>query len=122
MAPVKALVLDSVSSSITRRGYNLRLDEFIAWFADEPRPVGFSKTIRKLAVEAAHNGLLAPSWPLGSLGLTGAGRTASGSATCCPSASDNRWCTADLIGKYGRVRTVPMPTFVVEPEQPQSRR
>ena len=24
---------------------------------------------------------------------------------------DNRWCIVDLIGKHGRVRTVPMPTW-----------
>ena len=29
---MKALVLDSVSSPITRRVYNLGLDEFFAWF------------------------------------------------------------------------------------------
>ena len=40
---LKALVLDSVSSPITRRVYNLGLDEFIAWFAEEPRPAGFTK-------------------------------------------------------------------------------
>jgi hypothetical protein len=82
---LKALVLDSVSSPITRRVYNLGLDEFIAWFGQEPRPAGFTKAtvtawrvalearnlgpisinvritaVRKLAVEAADNGLLAP--------------------------------------------------------------
>src|SRR5256714_13706242 len=81
---LKALVLDSVSSPITRRVYNLGLDEFIAWYSLEPRP-GFTKAtvcswrvslearglgtvsinvritaVRKLAVEAADNGLLAP--------------------------------------------------------------
>src|SRR5438270_4235111 len=81
---LKALVLDSVSSPITRRVYNLGLDEFFAWYGQEPRP-GFTKTtfsarrvvleprgigavsinvritaVRKLAVEAADNGLLAP--------------------------------------------------------------
>src|SRR5437016_3454314 len=81
---LKALVLDSVSSPITRRVYNMALDEFIAWFKEAPRP-GFSKAtvsawrvslearglgsssiiirmsaIRKLAAEAADNGLLAP--------------------------------------------------------------
>src|SRR5256714_14505277 len=81
---LKALVLDSVSSPITKRVYNLGLDEFFAWFALEPRP-GFTKAtvsawrvslearglgsisinvritaVRKLAVEAAGNGLLAP--------------------------------------------------------------
>src|ERR1044071_4676844 len=39
---LKALVLDSVSSPITKRAYNLGLDEFFAWFGKEPRP-GFSK-------------------------------------------------------------------------------
>src|ERR1017187_9324413 len=80
---LKALVLDSVSSPITRRVYNLGLDEFIACFAAEPRPAGFTKATvtawrvalearglgpisinvritaaRQLAVEAADNGLL----------------------------------------------------------------
>src|ERR1022692_3236130 len=86
---LKALVLDSVSSPITRRVYNLGLDEFIAWFGQEPRP-GFTKAtvnawrvvlearslgsvsinvritaVRKLAVEAADNGLLAPELAAG---------------------------------------------------------
>ena len=34
---LKALVLDSVSSPITKRVYNLALDEFIEWFGLEPR-------------------------------------------------------------------------------------
>jgi hypothetical protein len=41
---LKALVLDSVSSPITRRVYNLGLDEFIAWFQEGPRPAGFTKS------------------------------------------------------------------------------
>jgi hypothetical protein len=81
---LQALVLDSVSSPITRRVYNLGLDEFFAWYEQEPR-AGFTKAtvsawrvalearglgavsinvritaVRKLAVEAADNGLLAP--------------------------------------------------------------
>src|SRR5215471_1558467 len=81
---MKALVLDSVSSPITRRVYNLGLDEFFEWYGQEPRP-GLTKAtvsawrvalearglgavsinvritaVRKLAVEAADNGLLAP--------------------------------------------------------------
>ena len=77
-------MLDSVSSPITKRVYNLGLDEFFAWYSQEPRP-GFTKAtvaawrvalearglgavsinvritaVRKLAVEAADNGLLAP--------------------------------------------------------------
>ena len=39
---LKALVLDSVSSPITRRVYNMALDEFINWFKQEPRS-GFTK-------------------------------------------------------------------------------
>jgi hypothetical protein len=39
---LKALVLDSVSSPITRRVYNMALDEFIAWYRLEPLP-GFTK-------------------------------------------------------------------------------
>jgi hypothetical protein len=39
---LKALVLDSVSSPITRRVYNLGLNEFFEWFGREPRH-GFTK-------------------------------------------------------------------------------
>src|ERR1041385_2587771 len=87
---LKRLVLDSVSSPITRRVYNMALDEFLAWFRQEPRPGGFCKAtvsawraslearklgsssiiirmsaIRKLAAEAADNGLLAPELAAG---------------------------------------------------------
>src|SRR5437870_11977660 len=86
---LKALVLDSVSSPITKRVYNMALDEFLAWFQQAPRP-GFTKAtvsawrvslearglgsssiiirmsaIRKLAAEAADNGLLAPELAAG---------------------------------------------------------
>jgi hypothetical protein len=86
---LKALVLDSVSSPITRRVYNLGLDEFFEWFGREPSQ-GFTKAtvsawrvalearglgsisinvritaVRKLAVEAADNGLLAPELAAG---------------------------------------------------------
>jgi hypothetical protein len=39
---LKRLVLDSVSSPITRRVYNLGLNEFFEWYGCEPRP-GFTK-------------------------------------------------------------------------------
>jgi len=86
---LKALVLDSVSSPITRRVYNMALNEFMAWYVQAPRP-GFSKAtvsawraslearrlgsssiiirmsaIRKLAGEAVDNGLLAPELAAG---------------------------------------------------------
>ena len=79
---LKSLVLDSVSSPITKRVYHLGLDEFFVWYGLEPR-AGFTKAtasswrvalearglgavsinvritaVRKLAVEAADNGLL----------------------------------------------------------------
>src|ERR1022692_1096013 len=86
---LKRLVLDSVSSPITKRVYNLGLDEFFAWYELEPRP-GFTKAtvsawrvalearglgsisinvritaVRKLAVEAVDNGLLVPELAAG---------------------------------------------------------
>jgi len=82
-------MLDSVSSPITKRVYNMALDEFLQWFQQAPRP-GFTKAtvsawrvsleerrlgsssiiirmsaIRKLAAEAADNGLLAPELAAG---------------------------------------------------------
>src|SRR6201984_1853050 len=179
---LKALVLDSVSSPITRRVYNMALDEFIAWFKEAPRP-GFSKAtvsawrvsleapglgsssiiirmsaIRKLAAEAADNGLLDPELAAGisrvksvkSTGirvgnwlsqrqaqallnapdiptvkglrdrailavLLGCGLRRSEVAALTFShvqQRDGRWCIVDLVGKHGRVRTAPMPTWV----------
>src|SRR5580692_8118571 len=86
---LKILVLDSVSSPITKRVYNMALEEFLVWFQQTPRP-GFTKAtvsawrvsleerglgsssiiirmsaIRKLAAEAADNGLLAPELAAG---------------------------------------------------------
>jgi site-specific recombinase XerD len=179
---LKSLVLDSVSSPITRRVYNLGLDEFFAWFSQEPRP-GFNKAtvaawrvalearglgavsinvritaVRKLAVEAADNGLLAPEIANGitrvkgvaskgvRLGnwltvrqaqtllnapdtmtpkglrdrailavLLGCGLRRSEVASLTMGhvqQRDGRWCIVDLLGKHGRIRTVPMPTWV----------
>src|SRR5216683_2927695 len=179
---LKALVLDSVSSPITKRVYNLGLDEFFAWFSLEPRP-GFTKAtvsawrvalearglgavsinvritaVRKLAVEAADNGLLAPELANGivrvkgvasrgiRLGnwlsvaqaqkllntpdvtttkglrdrailavLLGCGLRRSEVAALTVGhvqQRDGRWCIVDLLGKHGRVRTIPMPTWV----------
>src|SRR5258708_36824375 len=86
---LKMLVLGSGSSPITRRVYNLGRDEFFEWFGREPRS-GFNKAtvstwrvalearglgsisinvritaVRKLAIEAADNGLLAPELAAG---------------------------------------------------------
>jgi len=179
---LKALVLDSISSPITRRVYNLGLDEFIAWYGLEPR-LGFTKAtvsawrvtlearglgsvsinvritaVRKLAVEAADNGLLAPELAAGIARVKGAkskgvrvgnwlsirqAQTLLNAADVSTEKGlrdramlavllgcglrrsevaaltvkhiqqrDSRWCIVDLLGKQGRVRTVPMPTWV----------
>src|ERR1035441_188207 len=179
---LKALVLDSVSSPITKRVYNLGLDEFFAWYELEPR-AGFTKAtvsawrvalearrlgsvsinvritaVRKLAAEAADNGLLAPELAAGiarvksakSMGgrtgnwltrkqaqallnapdiattkglrdraiiavLLGCGLRRSEVAALTMGhiqQRDGRWCIVDLLGKHGRVRTVPVPAWV----------
>jgi integrase len=178
---LKALVLDSVSSPITKRVYNLGLDEFFAWYSQEPRS-GLTKAtvaawrvalearglgavsinvritaVRKLAVEAADNGLLAPelanrimrvkgvaskgvrlgNWLTAKQAqallnapdattnkglrdrailavLLGCGLRRSEVAALTfkhIKQRDGRWCIVDLVGKHGRVRTVPMPTW-----------
>src|SRR5579864_7753029 len=178
---LKMLVLDSVSSPITKRVYNLGLDEFFEWFGREPRP-GFTKAtvsawrvalearglgsvsinvritaVRKLAVEAADNGLLAPELAAGISRVKGAKSKGvrvgnwlslrqAQALLNAPDATtkkglrdramlavllgcglrrsevaaltlkhiqqrDNRWCIVDLVGKHGRVRTIPMPTW-----------
>ena len=179
---LKMLVLDSVSSPITKRVYNMALDEFLAWFQQAPRP-GFTKAtvsawrvsledrglgsssviirmsaIRKLAAEAADNGLLAPELAAGisrvksakTQGIRTGNWLSQRQAQALLSAPDiatlrglrdrailavllgcglrrsevaaltfthlqqrdGRWCIVDLIGKHGRVRTAPMPTWV----------
>src|ERR1700722_2976511 len=52
---LKTLVLDSVSSPITKRVYNMALNEFLAWFQQAPRP-GFTKatvSAWRVSLEAA---------------------------------------------------------------------
>jgi site-specific recombinase XerD len=179
---LKTLVLDSVSSPITKRVYNMALDEFMGWFQQAPR-AGFTKAtvsawrvsledrrlgsssiiirmsaIRKLAAEAADNGLLPPELAAGisrvksaktqgirvgnwlSLRqaqallstpdittirglrdrailavLLGCGLRRSEVAALTFThlqQRDGRWCIVDLVGKHGRVRTAPTPTWV----------
>ena len=178
---LKALVLDSVSSPITKRVYNMALNEFLAWFQQAPRP-GFTKAtvsawrvslearklgsssiivrmsaIRKLAAEAADNGLLAPELAAGISRVKSAKSTGirvgnwlslrqAQALLSAPDATtvkglrdrailavllgcglrrseaaaltfthlqqrDGRWCIVDLVGKHGRVRTVPVPAW-----------
>src|SRR5881397_1662455 len=160
----------------------MALEEFYCWFQQAPRP-GFTKAtvsawrvslearglgsssiiirmsaIRKLAAEAADNGLLAPDLAAGisrvksvkSTGIRVGNWLSQRQAQALLSAPDvstvrglrdrailaillgcglrrsevaaltfahvqqrdGRWCIVDLVGKHGRVRTVPMPTWV----------
>ena len=57
---MKSLVLDSVSSPITRRVYNLGLDAFFAWYGQEPR-AGFTKAVTAWRVALEARGLSAVS-------------------------------------------------------------
>jgi integrase len=162
--------------------YNMALEEFIGWFHQEPR-AGFTKAtvstwrvsleacglssssirvrlsaVRKLALEAADNGLLAPDLAAGIARVQGVKtigvrtgnwlslRQAQDLLSAPDSATtkgkrdrailavllgcglrrsevagltfahvqqrDGRWCIVDLIGKHGRVRTTPMPSWV----------
>jgi hypothetical protein len=107
---LKTLVLDSVSSPMTKRVFNMALNEFMAWFQQGPRP-GFTKAtvsawrvsledrglgwssiinmsaIRKLATEAANSGLLAPEI---AQGISRVNRRAFASATGCRSGRGKR--------------------------------
>jgi integrase len=179
---LKALVLDSVSSKITRSIYNAALDEFMVWYGLEPRP-GFARAtvnswrvslelrklgsssinvrlsaVRKLALEAAQNGLLDGALAAGILSVRGVKRLGvrigqwlslqeAQTLLIAPDVAtlkglrdrgilavllgcglrrfeitaltfeqiqqrEGRWCIIDLSGKRGRIRTVPVPTWV----------
>jgi site-specific recombinase XerC len=95
---ITSLLLDGISSRPTRRAYSQALDEFLIWFRDDPQR-GFCKAtvqryrteleakglapssinvrlsaIRRLALEAADNGLLAPEIAAGIARAKGAKR------------------------------------------------
>jgi len=54
---LKTLVLDIVSSPITKWAYNMALDEFLGWFQQAPRP-GFTKaTVSACRVSLEDRGL-----------------------------------------------------------------
>ena len=125
---LKTLVLDSVSSPITKRVYNLGLDEFFAWYGQEPR-AGFTKAtvsawrvalearglgsvsinvritaVRKLAVEAADNGLLAPELAAGITRVKGAKSSGPEPAIGCRSGPAPRINPSDT---YNQPRRLP---------------
>jgi site-specific recombinase XerD len=179
---LKALVLDGVTSTHSRRAYDVALDSFLSWWQAAERPPFTKATVqqfrahlegqglsaatinvrlsatRKLAAEAADNGLLDPTIAGGIARVRGAKRLGVRTGNWltlqqaqqllnAPDASkvkgkrdrallavllgcalrrsevaaltvehlqqrDGRWVIADLKGKGGRIRTVPMPAWV----------
>jgi hypothetical protein len=96
---ITSLVLDGISSRHTRRAYSQALEEFLIWFRDEPgrefnkatvqkyrteletkglAPSSINvrlSAIRRLALEAADNGLMAPELAAGIARAKGAKRS-----------------------------------------------
>ena len=178
---LKALVVDGLSSPHSRRAYATALTGFLNWYTSEAAP-GFTKAtvqryrvkleadglsassinvrmsaIRKLATEAADNGLMLPELAAGISRVKGAKRSGIRTGNWltrfqaerlinAPDIStlkgkrdrallavmigcglrrnevaeltfehiqqrEGRWAMVDLIGKHGRVRTVPMPSW-----------
>jgi integrase len=181
IAALKQLVLDAVSSPLTRVMYARALNDFFSWWNGQGRPPFGRATVqawraaleakglapasvnqklsavRKLAAEAAHNGLLDPAAAQGIRAIRGAAqhgvrtgnwltKRQAETLLAAPDAAtnqgkrdrailavlvgcglrrdeavrltfehiqqrDGRWCVVDLVGKKGRVRTVPMPAW-----------
>jgi integrase len=179
---MQSLVLDGLSSPHTRRAYEQALDEFLIWLCAAPaRPFAKASVqryrtelqakglapssvnvrisaIRRLALEASDNGLLAPEIAAGigrvkgakhsgvRLGrwltleqaeellrapdhstvkgardsailavLLGSGVRRSEAASLAfehLQQREERWVIADLVGKHGRIRTVPISDWV----------
>ena len=178
---ITELVLNGIASRHTRRAYSQALEEFLIWFRDEPNRTFTKATvqkyrveletkglapssinvrlsaIRRLALEAADNGLMAPELAAGiarakgvrrdgvRLGhwltseqlegllaapdlstikgirdaavlalLAGSGlRRSELAALNCEDFElrEGRWVIADLTGKQGRIRSVPIPLW-----------
>ena len=181
-APLMDLVLDGLSSEHSRRAYRRALGEFFSWYQSNASGEGFTRAtlqryrsylaernlsaasinlhlaaLRKLATEAASNGLIAPETTAAILRVPGARRSGvrTGNWLTLPQAQqllaapdpatpkglrdrvllgllvgcglrrgelagldfhdvaqrEGRWAIVDLVGKHGRVRTVPMPSW-----------
>ena len=178
---ITRLVLDGISSCHTRRAYSEALEEFLVWFRDEPSR-SFNKAsvqayrtelqakglapssvnvrlsaVRRLAREAADNGLIAPELAAGIERAKGVKRCGvrlghwltaeqAGQFLALPDLTtikglrdaallalllgsglrrselvglnvehvqsrEGRWLIVDLVGKNGRMRTVPIPEW-----------
>src|SRR5258706_3695682 len=85
---LKSLVLDSVSSPITKRVYNLGLDEFFEWFGREPRSGLNKATVSAWRVSLETRGLGSISinvriTAVRQLGCQGCGQRLPGPRVCC---------------------------------------
>ena len=176
------LVLDGLPSPHSRRAYHRALGEFFRWYQQHAAGAGFTRAtlqryrshlvdrslsaasvnlalaaLRKLAIEAASNDLLATETAVAILRVPGARRSGvrSGNWLTLPQVQqlleapdpatakgrrdrvllgllvgcglrrgelaglefgdvaqrEGRWAIVDLVGKHGRVRTVPMPSW-----------
>jgi site-specific recombinase XerD len=178
---ITSLVLNGISSKHTRRAYSQALDEFLIWYRDlfgrefnratvqdyrtelEAKKLAPSSinvrlaAIRRLAIEAADNGLMAPELAAGIgrakgakrcgvrlghwltaeqaerlLGIpnlttikgirdsavlallvsAGLRRSEVAGLNCAHvQEREGRWLIADLVGKHGRIRSVPIPEW-----------
>ena len=176
------LVLDGLGSEHSRRAYGRALGEFFSWYQQHAAGAGFTRAtlqryrshlverglsaasvnlalaaLRKLAIEAASNDLLATETAVAILRVPGARRSGvrSGNWLTLPQVQqllaapdpatakgrrdrvllgllvgcglrrgelaglefgdvaqrEGRWAIVDLVGKHGRVRTVPIPSW-----------
>jgi site-specific recombinase XerD len=185
LANIQSLVVDSVRSQHSKRAYAGAIADFLDWWRQVSEPAlnkavvqqyraelenrGLApasinvrlSAIRRLAAEAADNGLVARELAIGISAVKGARlagvrtgrwltREQAHKLLCEPNAStnkgkrdrivlalligcglrrqelchltfghvqqrDGRWVVADLIGKGGRIRTVPMPSWAKPP-------
>jgi len=181
LEPIQLLVLNAVSSPLTRTMYGVALTDFFGWWNQQGRPEFNRATvqayrvtletrhlsaatinqklsaIRKLASEALYNKLLDATTAQGIREVHGAKMQGTRTGNWLPKAKaerlvntpdtatlkgkrdrailmlmigcglrreevarvtldhiqerDGRWCVVDLIGKHGRVRTIPMPPW-----------
>ena len=103
---LKALVLDSVSSPITKRVYNLGLDEFFAWYSQEQRAGLTKATVSawRVALEARGLGSVSINVRITSAetGRRGSGQRAAGPRTrrrhCTSKRVPSRWACESGTG------------------------
>lgn len=94
---IKALVLDGLSSDESKRACDRALDQFRAWCERQPSPPVFTKAVvQRWRADLETSGLSAATVGLDLEQIQ---------------QRDGRWVIPDLVGKGGRIRTVPMPSW-----------